>query len=86
LYVGSDLAFSGIKSDAGPVTELFDYIKQDHHVVDGIGDQCAIVRIPFASEAKATRSYVVAFLRGAEPTFKWFDHEVEKQWGEGVPL
>ncbi len=28
LYVGSDLAFSDVESDAEPVTKLFDYIKQ----------------------------------------------------------
>ena len=61
LYVGSDLTFSDIESDAEPVTELLDYIKQGDHVIDAIGDQCAIVRISFAGEAEATRSYVVAF-------------------------
>ena len=62
LYVGSDLAFSDIESDSGPCTELFDYINQGDHIVDGISDQCAIVHISFAGEAEAARSYVVSFL------------------------
>ena len=63
LYVGSDLAFSDIESDSGTITELFDYIKQGYHViVDVIDDQYAIVCIPFAGEAEATRSCVVAIM------------------------
>jgi hypothetical protein len=60
--VGSDFAFPDIQSDAGPIAELFDSIKQGDHVVDGIGNQCAIVRIPFVGEAEAARGYGVAFL------------------------
>ena len=62
LSAGNDLALSDIESDAGSATEMFDYTKQGDHIVGGIGDQCAIVRIPFAGEAEATRSYVVALM------------------------
>ena len=41
--------------DAGPCAKLFDYIEQGAHVGDGIGNQCAIVHIPFAGEAETTR-------------------------------
>jgi hypothetical protein len=86
LEVCRELAFSYVEADTGPVAELFDYVEQDYHVINGIGDQGAIIGIPFARESEAARRYVIAFLRGVEPADERFDHEVEQQWGEWIPL
>jgi len=46
----SDLAFVGIKMNAGPFAEFIDQIKKDDHVLDRVGDEGTVVRVPFAGK------------------------------------
>ena len=78
LEVRRELTFSDVEADTGPVTELFDYVEQGYHVINGIGDQGAIIGIPLARESEAARRDVVTLLRGVEPADDRFNHEVEQ--------
>jgi hypothetical protein len=49
------------------VTILFHNVEEGCHVVDVVGDQGAIVRVPFAGELQAAGFYVVSFVGGVEP-------------------
>jgi hypothetical protein len=53
LDVSRYFTFPDIEADAGLVVELFHYIKECDHFLNGIGDQCAIVRVPFAGQSEA---------------------------------
>ncbi len=78
MEVCRELAFSDVEADTGPVTKLFDYVEQGYHVINGIGDQGAIIGIPLARDSEAARRYVVTLLRGVDPADERFDHEVEQ--------
>jgi hypothetical protein len=54
LNVGSNLIFSYIEADAGPVTELFHYVYECDHVFNGIGDRRTFVCVPIASQSEVT--------------------------------
>ena len=54
LDVGRNCIFVDIEADAGPIAELFHYIKECDHFFDGIGDQRAIVGLPFTGQSEAT--------------------------------
>ena len=75
LDVGrSHFTFPDIEADAGLVAELLHYIKECDHFLNGIGDQRAIVRVPFADQSEAARCYVISHLRGIESSCERFDH------------
>ena len=59
MEVCRELAFSYVEADTGPVAELFNYVEQDYHVINGIGDQSAIIGIPLSRESEAARRDVV---------------------------
>ena len=46
----SYLAFVGIKMNAGPFAELVDQVKKDDHVLDRVGDEGSVDRVPFAGK------------------------------------
>ena len=60
MYIGGDFAFLDIKANAGPNTKLFDYVEYCDHVINGDGDNCAIICVPFAGELEAARCDVIA--------------------------
>ena len=42
----SDLAFVGIKMNAGPFPELVDQVKKDDHALHKVGDESYGIRVP----------------------------------------
>ena len=62
MNVGRNLTFTDIEVDAGPIADLFHYIKECDHFFNGTGDKRVIVRILFASQSEAARSHVVSFV------------------------
>ena len=46
----NDLAFVGIKINAEPFAELVDHAKKDDHVLDQVGDESSVVRVPLAGK------------------------------------
>ena len=90
MNVSSDLRFGNIEMNACPFAILMDDVQQGDHVLSGVGDEVAVFRVPLASQFEVTRSNVVSFARGLEPSNERFNHKVEKQGGivgppEGSP-
>ena len=61
----SDLAFVGIQMNAGPFAELVVQIKKDDNVLDRIGDEGSVVRVPLDDKLLATRGDAIFLIRGA---------------------
>jgi len=48
----SDLAFIYIKVNVRPFAELVNEVNKGYHVFDRVGDERAVVRVPFAGNYK----------------------------------
>jgi hypothetical protein len=46
----SDLVFANIKVNAGPLAELVDEVKKDHHVLHRVDDEGSVIRVPLAGK------------------------------------
>ncbi len=54
-----------------------DYGKERYHVFYRIGDERAIVSVPFTGEFEAARCDAVTLVRGIELSDEGFNHEIE---------
>ena len=50
VYVGCDLAFTHVEVDTKPFAELFDDGKERYHVFYRVGDERAVIGVPFTGE------------------------------------
>ena len=50
VNVSGDLTFGDIEVNAGPRTKLWDYVQERDYVLNGVGDECAVVTVPLASQ------------------------------------
>ncbi len=78
MDVSSDLTFGDIEMNACPRTKLLDYAQEGDHILDIIGDEGAVIRIPPACQYETTRGNVVSLARGGEPSNERFNHKIEK--------
>ena len=60
-----NLAFVGIKMNAGPFAELVDQIEKGDKVLHRVGDESSDIHIPLAGELQAVKGDVILFIRGA---------------------
>jgi hypothetical protein len=49
-----DFAFADIKVNARPLAELVDQVKKDDHVLNRIGDESSVIRVPLAGKLQVT--------------------------------
>ena len=64
--VRRNLTFGDIRVYAIPRADLLDYFHKGYHILYGIDDECAVVRVPFASQFETTRGDVVILVHGRE--------------------
>ena len=65
---------------------MLDYIKERDHILNLVGNESAVIDIPLAGQFEAARGDIIALDRGNEPSNERFNHQVEKEGREWVPL
>ncbi len=86
MDVSRDLTFGCVKADSRPRSELLDYVQHRDHIIDGVGDKCSVVGLPFAGKFESTGSDVIDFVRNIKLADQGLDNEIEKEGGERVAL
>ena len=82
----SDGTFLHVGADVGPVTEELHLAELKLHLRDVRGAKGDVVGIYLAGVGNLLRGRHVAPILLCQPLEEGFDHEVEKQGGEGVAL
>jgi len=77
LDVRRNFVLANIESNIGSDVEPLHNVEQRDHVLDIVGDEGAITRIPFVDRYETTQGDIIYLSRVIQPTYNGIDHEFE---------